>query len=57
VVVGSPPAVVARWLGSGELSEPGVHPPETAVAPQPFYAELAKRGVKTTLTEEVQLAG
>jgi saccharopine dehydrogenase-like NADP-dependent oxidoreductase len=57
VVVGSPAAITGKWLASKELDKPGVHPPETVVPPQPFYAELAKRGVATTLTEEVQLAG
>jgi len=57
VVVGSPAAIIARWLGSGKLSQPGVHPPETVVAPQPFYEDLAKRGVQTALTEESVLAG
>ena len=57
VVVGSPAAIIARWLGSGKLTKPGVHPPETAVTPQPFYEELAKRGVQTALTEESVLAG
>jgi saccharopine dehydrogenase-like NADP-dependent oxidoreductase len=57
VVVGSPAAIVGRWLGSGRLSEPGVHPPETAISPQQFYEDLAKRGVQTTLTEESVLAG
>ncbi len=57
VVVGSPAAIIARWLGSGKLSRPGVHPPETAVAPQPFYDDLAKRGVQTALTVESVLAG
>lgn len=57
VVVGSPAAIIARWLGSGRLAEPGVHPPEMVVAPRPFYEDLAKRGVQTTLTEESVLAG
>ena len=57
VVVGSPAAIIARWLGSGKITKPGVHPPETAVPPQPFYEELAKRGVQTALTEESVLAG
>jgi saccharopine dehydrogenase-like NADP-dependent oxidoreductase len=57
VVVGSPAAIIARWLGSGKITKPGVHPPETAVPPQPFYEELARRGVQTALTEESVLAG
>ncbi len=57
LVVASPAAIVSRWLGSGKLDEPGVHPPETVIPPQPFYEELTKRGVTTTLTEERLLAG
>ena len=57
VVVGSPAAITGKWLASKEVDKPGVHPPEVAIPPQPFYAELAKRGVATTLTEEIQLAG
>ncbi len=57
VVVGSPAAITGKWLASKEVDKPGVHPPEVAIPPQPFYAELAKRGVATSLTEEVQLAG
>ena len=57
VVVGSPAAITGKWLASKEVDKPGVHPPEVAIPPQPFYAELAKRGVATILTEEVQLAG
>jgi saccharopine dehydrogenase-like NADP-dependent oxidoreductase len=57
VVVGSPAAIAGRWLGSKELNEPGVYPPEKIVPPQKFYAELARRGVRTTLTEESLLAG
>ncbi len=57
VVVGSPAAIIARWMGSGNLANPGVHPPETVVTPQPFYEDLATRGVQTSLTEESVLAG
>ena len=57
VVVGSPAAIIARWMGTGKLAKPGVHPPETAVTPQPFYEDLAKRGVQTALTVESILAG
>ena len=57
IVVGCPPAIVARWLASGQLKGPGVKPPETAVPPGPFYVELARRGIQTSLTEETLLAG
>lgn len=56
-VVASPAAVLGRWLASGELSKPGVYPPETSVEPQPFYDELARRGMETTLTTEEVVAG
>jgi len=58
IVVGCPPAIVARWLAAGEMvTGPGVKPPETCIPPQPFYQELARRGIATTLTEETLLAG
>ncbi len=49
-LVASPPAIVARWLASGELKRPGVHPPETVVDPLRFFRELERRGAKTELT-------
>jgi saccharopine dehydrogenase-like NADP-dependent oxidoreductase len=55
--VGSPAAIAARWLATGLIDAPGVEPPETAIEPAPFYEELARRGVETTLTEETRLAG
>lgn len=55
--VAAPPAVVARWLAAGDLRRPGVHPPETVVPPQPFYAALAVRGMRTTLEQRTDLAG
>jgi hypothetical protein len=56
VAVAAPPAVVARWLADDAIP-PGVHPPETVIEPQPFYEELARRGITTTLSEETVLAG
>jgi lysine 6-dehydrogenase len=56
VVVAAPAAIIARWLASGALDRPGVHPPETAVDPAPFYSELARRGCSTTLEETTTLA-
>jgi lysine 6-dehydrogenase len=49
-LVASPPAIVARWLAEGRLSRRGVLPPEVAVEPEPFFAELARRGAATELT-------
>ena len=56
VAVAAPPAVVARWLPDGAIP-PGVHPPETVIEPRPFYEQLARRGITTTLSEETVLAG
>lgn len=57
LVVGVPPAVVARWLAAGEVSVKGVYPPETSVEPNRFFAELAQRGIKTEITVTEQVAG
>ena len=55
-LVAAPPAIVARWLGSKRLSKPGVWPPETAIEPEPFFAELARRGFTTTFTRTETIA-
>ena len=54
-LVASPPAIVARWLAEGRLVRPGVLPPEVAVDPEPFFAELARRGAQTELTTTAPL--
>jgi saccharopine dehydrogenase-like NADP-dependent oxidoreductase len=56
MLVGVPPAVVARWLASGRLARPGVWPPEVVIEPEPFFAELADRGFTTTLTRTETVA-
>lgn len=55
-VVATPAAILGRWLASGQLDKPGVYPPETSVEPKAFYADLAKRGMETTLSTEEILA-
>jgi len=57
IVVGVPPAIVARWMAGGTITERGVKPPETIVPPAPFYQEMARRGIQTSFTEETVLAG
>lgn len=57
LVVASPAAILARWLASGELDQPGVHPPETVVPPADLYDALAIRGCTTTLQETAVLSG
>jgi saccharopine dehydrogenase (NAD+, L-lysine-forming) len=57
VVVGTLAAIVARWLAGGRIPATGVLPPETAIDPQPFYDDMAVRGIRTTFSEERVLAG
>jgi saccharopine dehydrogenase-like NADP-dependent oxidoreductase len=47
---GVAPAIIAHWLAAGRISEPGVWPPEVAVEPEPFFAELARRGIHTQVS-------
>lgn len=56
LVVGVPPAVVARWLAAGEVAAKGVCPPETSVEPVRFFKELAQRGIHTEVTVTEQVA-
>jgi saccharopine dehydrogenase (NAD+, L-lysine-forming) len=56
LVVGVPPAVVARWLAAGEVPAKGVCPPETSVDPVRFFKELAERGIHTEVTVTEQVA-
>lgn len=53
-LTGMPLSVVAQMLAKDEIKQRGVIPPETAVKPEPFFKEIAKRGVK--ITETVQRA-
>ncbi len=50
LVVGVPPAVVARWLAAGEVAVKGVYPPETSVDPTRFFQTLAERRISTEIT-------
>lgn len=50
-----PIAAAARWLAAGRIV-PGVHPPETALPPQEFLADLAAEGVQLTFTLEENLS-
>lgn len=51
---GVAPAITAIWLAKGEI-EPGVHPPEAALDPVPFFKELEQRDIYTqvTVTERI----
>ncbi len=43
---GTVPAIAAIWLGEGRIA-PGVHPPELALDPEPFFEELAAHDIVT----------
>lgn len=50
---GVPPSIVAQFLATKVIDRPGVLPPEDAVPPEPFLAELAARNMEVTvLTRE-----
>jgi saccharopine dehydrogenase-like NADP-dependent oxidoreductase len=55
LMVASPPAIVARWLANGRLRRPGVWAPEQVVEGDLFFAELAKRGVGTSIESRERL--
>jgi saccharopine dehydrogenase-like NADP-dependent oxidoreductase len=46
---GVPASVVAQFLAGGLIDRPGVLPPEEAVPPEPYLAELAARNMEVTL--------
>jgi hypothetical protein len=46
---GVPPSIVAQFLATKVIDRPGVLPPEDAVPPEPFLAELATRNLEVTL--------
>jgi lysine 6-dehydrogenase len=46
---GVPPSIVAQFLATKVIDRPGVLPPEDAVPPEPFLAELAARNMEVTL--------
>ncbi len=43
------PAIAAIWLAEGRI-EPGVHPPEAVLDPEPFFKELEAREIFTQAT-------
>ena len=46
VNTGAPPAIAARMIAAGDITGSGVHPPENIIPPKPFFAHLAKRGMR-----------
>lgn len=51
LMVASPPAVVARWLADGRLRRPGVWAPEQVIDGDAFFADMAERGVGTSVEQ------
>jgi hypothetical protein len=51
---GVAPAIAAIWLANGRI-QPGVHPPEIAIEPEPFFDELKARNIFTQVTVTSQL--
>jgi lysine 6-dehydrogenase len=54
---GVPPSIVAQFLASGLIDRPGVLPPEDAVPPEPYLAELATRNMEVSLVTREPAAG
>jgi saccharopine dehydrogenase-like NADP-dependent oxidoreductase len=48
-----PAAIVAQMIASGKMEDRGVLPPELCVEPEPFFAELARRGLNVQVTTQV----
>ncbi len=46
---GTAPALAAIWLAEGKIA-PGVHPPEAALDPIPFFKDLERHGIVTRVT-------
>jgi saccharopine dehydrogenase-like NADP-dependent oxidoreductase len=51
-LTGVPLSIAGQMLAKGKISDLGVLPPEAAVKPKPFFAELSKRGIKINETIE-----
>lgn len=56
VMTGTPAAIAALMLASGEARCPGAHGPEAVIDPAGMFARLAENGFATTRTEERSLA-
>ncbi len=44
--IGIPLSIGAQMIAHGQVKARGVVPPEAALEPEPFFAELAKRGIR-----------
>jgi saccharopine dehydrogenase-like NADP-dependent oxidoreductase len=55
LLTGVAPSIVAQWLANGTISQRGALPPEVAVPTLPFFKELQRYGITTTVTESVPI--
>ncbi len=55
-VTSVPASVAAQLQASGQIARPGVWGPEEVIEPLPFFAELAKRGMRVQATVRNTLA-
>jgi saccharopine dehydrogenase-like NADP-dependent oxidoreductase len=51
-MTGIPMSIGMQMLAKGEIKVKGVLPPEMAIEPIPFLAQLAKRGIEMSEQEE-----
>jgi len=56
VMTGTPAAIAALMLASGEADCPGAHGPESVIEPTKMFAQVAERGFRTSLTKQRALA-
>ena len=52
---GVPPSVVAGMVAAGEITERGVHAPETCVPPAEFFRAIARRGMRVHVARQESL--
>ena len=53
VDTGCPPSIAMQMILRGEITARGVLPAERAVPPEPFFAELRKRGMSVQRSQRV----
>lgn len=53
-LTGAPLSIVSQLLAKGEISGSGALPPEEAIPPKPFFAELATRGIEINESVETK---
>lgn len=57
ILTGVPPSIAGQWLAEGRAHGPGAMGPELALDHEAFFAELARRGMKTTVAVTETIGG